>query len=385
MNKIGRIAVVGVVVLGAMIAQPSVGFGQAEVATMDMATVGTARQQKWLAATIGERMRLAETLGDEGARKMAKAKGYVVVFDGTERTLPQGPDQVYRTADGRVIVYEAKGGSGQLGHAYGHAQGTSEWAVESAKRVLRSPNAGKAEQAASREILEAAARGQVEVHVIRTGHVLGEPSVAMLEAATKTTTDASGLARLALDDLAQRNSRVVDDVVRSTDDVARATAEGGSLLRTVSKAAVPVAVAIDAGFRVQQGIETERQFATGEITAEQREVAHAKNAAGIAGGWAGAWVGAELGVMGGGAAGSVIAPGPGTVVGGAVGGAAGGIAGYFGGEAAAGAAAEWTIRQVHAAGTTIADSVDGAWNGTIDTAKSAANGISHAWNWAFAE
>lgn len=95
----------------------------------------TPRQQRWRDASISERVRLAEALGEQGARKMAQAKGYVPLSDGFRRTVPQGPDQVYQATDGRVIVIEAKGGSGQPGRGYGYAQGTPEWAVELANRV----------------------------------------------------------------------------------------------------------------------------------------------------------------------------------------------------------------------------------------------------------
>ncbi len=368
MKSTARIVVTGVMLVSAIIAWPSIGAGQANIAkTAETAAAGTARQQQWLAATPNERTRLAEALGEDGGRAMAKAKGYEPVFDGIGRTLPQGPDAVYRAADGRRIVYEYKGGSGQLGHAYGHPQGSTEWAVESAKRVLRSPKASKAELEAAREVLKAAARGQLEVHVIRTSHVLGEPTAAVLEQSVKCSNEATRLARTALDDIARGASTVIDDAARATDDVARATAEGSGMARTVAKVAVPVAVALDAGFRIHDGIETERRFAEGAITTQQREVAHARNAAGMAGGWAGAWAGAELGAMGGAAAGSAVAPGPGTAIGSAAGGIAGGVAGYVGGEAAVQAAAEAAVNQVHAMGTTVAESASGAWSWTVNT------------------
>ena len=129
---------------------------------------------------------------------MAVSKGYETVFDGRGKRLLQGPDQVYKASDGRLIVYEAKGGSSQLGHAYGYPQGSSEWAVESAKRVLRSPKAGLEERAAAREILEAAARGKLAIHVVRTNHVLGEPTTTVLEQSSEITRNASRLARSAL-------------------------------------------------------------------------------------------------------------------------------------------------------------------------------------------
>ena len=107
------------------------------------------------------------------------------------------------------------------------------------------------------------------------------------------------------------------------------------------------------GLGVGDGIKAERQFAAGEITVQQREVAHAKNAASMAGGWAGAWAGAELGAFGGGAAGTAVVPGLGTTIGAVGGGIAGGIGGYIGGESAAGAATEWVVGKLHDKGTTI--------------------------------
>lgn len=368
--------------MSACFAWPSVSVGQS-TATMvvEKATAGTVRQQQWLAATPNERMRLAEAIGDDGARAMAKAKGYDLIYDGSSRTLPQGPDQVYRGKDGRVIVYEAKGGSGQLGHAYGYPQGSTEWAVESAKRVLRSTKASEAEQRAAKEILEAATKGKIDVHVIRTSHVLGEPTAAVLEQSVRCSDQASRLAQAALHNIATAAGTGIDDAARATDDVARAAAEGSTVAKTVSKVALPVAVAVDAGLRVSDGVETEQRFAAGEITSQQREVAHARNASGMAGGWAGAWAGAQLGSVGGGAAGTAVVPGPGTAIGGVVGGVIGGVAGYIGGEMAAEAASDWAVTRVHAAGTTIADSAEMAWKGDRDATHSAVQGFGRAWNW----
>lgn len=318
-------------------------------------TAGTARQQQWIKATVDQRVKLAEQLGDEGARTFAKAKGWSPVFDGKVRGVVQGPDQVYRAIDGTVHVIEAKGGSGQLGRGYGYAQGSSEWAVESAKRVLLNPAATEAERGGAVSVLEGAAKGNLQVHVVRTSHVLGEPTAAVLEQTVKSSGDTAKLAASALDDLGRKSAQIADDVVRASDDAVRVANNGGRMLRTAAKAAVPIAVAVDGGLRISDGIETERQFQAGEISQQQREVAHAKNAAGMAGGWGGALVGAKLGALGGGAAGTVVAPGPGTAVGGVVGGIAGGVAGYLGGETAAEAASEWAVDSVHAAETTNAE------------------------------
>ena len=344
-----------VMLLGLLAGWPTVSLGQATDVVALEAAAGTARQEQWLAATPQDRVRLAEALGDDGARVLAKAKGYEAVYDGFDRMLPQGPDQVYRAGDGRVIVYEAKGGSGQLGHAYGHAQGSAEWAVESAKRVLRSTKASQAERAAARETLEAAARGKLEVHVVRTSHVLGEPTAAVLERTAKTTGDAARLARTALDNMAHASANTVDDaarVVNATDDAAR-LARNAKLARTATRSLIVVGVAVDAGFRATDATEVERRFRAGDISEKQRKVEHAKNAAGMAGGWGGAVGGAKGGAVLGGMVG-----GP---WGAAAGGVIGGVGGYFGGEAAAEAAAEWGVNRLHDAGTSVKGAWDWAW------------------------
>jgi hypothetical protein len=342
---------------------------------------GTARQQAWLNASVNQRVKIAEQLGEDGARVFAEAKGWHPLFDGTFRGVVQGPDQVYQAADGAVHVIEAKGGSGQLGRGYGYAQGSSEWAVESAKQVLRNPAASEAERRGAALVLKAAAKGNLQVHVVRTSHVLGEPTAAVLEQTVKSTDEAARLAASGLDDLSRNTAQIVDDVARASDDAARAVSTGRTVLRATAKVAVPLAVAADGGLRIRDGLQTERQFQAGEISEEEREVAHAKNAAGMAGGWGGALAGAKLGTIGGGAAGSAVAPGPGTVVGGIAGGIAGGVAGYVAGEAAAEAAAEWAVERVHSAGTTISESASAAWNGTVNAANSAKRNVVDTWYW----
>jgi hypothetical protein len=373
-------------------------FGQTTVSEVTArppaaeATV-TARQQAWLEASPEQRVKLAEQLGEDGGRAFAQSKGWQPILDGTSKTIAQGPDQVYRSADGVIHVIEAKGGSGQLGRGYGHPQGSPEWAVESAKRMLRSSKTTAAEKAAAEAILRGAPEGKLEVHVVHTSHRLGEPVAAVLKQSIKCTNEASELAKAATDDIARASAEIANDAARALDDAARVAAEGsgktlktvtnvaakesagalddaalvaaksgGKTLKTVAKAGLVVGVVVDGTVRVYESAETERKFSAGEITLQQREVAHAKNAAGMAGGWGGALAGAELGAYGGGAAGSLVAPGPGTAVGATLGGIAGGVAGYFGGEAAAEAAAEWTVNRVHAAGTSISEAASKSWS-----------------------
>jgi hypothetical protein len=328
---------------------------------------------------------MAEQIGEEGGRAFASSKGYEPILDGTMKLLPQGPDWVGRSTDGTVHVLEFKGGSGQLGHAYGYPQGSTEWAVESTKLMLRSPNASVAEKRAAELILQAATKGKLEVHVIRTSHVLGEPIAAVLEQSTKITEKAIGLTKTALNDLgrcsaeaiesaASRTARLGDDAVRSADEalVASGTA-GAKVLKGVAKVAVPVAVGVDIGMRAKDAVDVERRFDAGEITQEQRELAHAKNAAGLVGGWGGAVAGAEIGAAGGGAIGGPIGAG--------LGGVAGGVAGYFGGEVAMEAAADTVVEAVHSTGTTLKGAVESAWGSAGKAANSAAEAVESAWSW----
>ena len=344
-----------------------------------MQKAGTQLQQKWLSASVYERVRMAEEIGEKGAREFAKTKGYLTLYDGMESKIPQGPDQVYRTKAGKVIVYEAKGGTSSLSHAYGHPQGSSEWAVESAKRVLRSPKIGPAERAAAEEIIEAAAKKMLEVHVIRTSHVLGEPVAAVLESVATTTDDAAALAQTALTKIASSASHAVDDVARPAenvlDDAAKLAAKRAAWLKIGSRSLVVVGVVIDASFRTVESWHTECQYEEGKITGQQRKEAHARNAAGMAGGLAGGWVLGQYGAVQGAALGTAIWPGPGTVVCGVIGGVTGGVVGYIGGDKAAGTVASWTMGAIHATGTTIAGVACAIGNGTCVAAGAVKDGV----------
>jgi hypothetical protein len=155
----------------------------------------TARQSAWLKATTEERIILAEALGENGAVRLARSRGWSPILDAGARTVPQGPDLVYRGADGTVLVIEAKGGSSSLNRAYGYEQGTSEWAVKSAERMAGMEGASEAEKRAAVEVLGAARDGKLQVHVMRTKPVLGEPKKAVIEQTVKCSPQATELAR----------------------------------------------------------------------------------------------------------------------------------------------------------------------------------------------
>lgn len=328
----------------------------------DRLAAQTTRQQTWLSASVAERVKLAEALGESGARQHAREQGLEPLLDGNAKSLPQGLDQVYLSRD-KIVVVEAKGGTSPLGRAYGHAQGSPEWAVHGAARMIKSPSASPTEKAAAQAVLENAARGQLEVRVIRTPHVLGEPTTPVVEQSLSATSESTRLAREHLAQQVQKAPATVtigQRAAESADDVGRAASKSGSVVRTAAKGAAVVGAAVDAGLRVQSGIETERQFASGRLTAQQRETAHARNAAGFAGGCGGAWAGAKLGAAGGGAVGTACG-GVGAPIGAVAGAVGGGVAGYYGGEAAAEAIADKSMRAVHQTGTTVSKSGRSIW------------------------
>ena len=226
----------------------------------------TRRQLNWINASLQQRIRLAETLGEKGTRDIARLKGLRPLLDGLKRTLPQGPDQVYRGLDGMIHVFEAKGGSSQLGHAYGYPQGSPEWAVKSAERMLRSSKASVAERRAAKAIIEAAAKGKLKVSVVRVSHVLGEPTSTVVQQSVNCTDEATRLAKSSLDDLGRAATRTTDDLARaglqSCDDVVRAGSNLADdavrvgavtkLIRSPGVGAGVVTFAVDSGISVYQ-------------------------------------------------------------------------------------------------------------------------------------
>lgn len=297
----------------------------------------TVREQRWLKASPEERIALAEQLGENGAMRLARSKGWTPLLDAGNKTVPQGPDLIYRGANGTVHVIEAKGGGSALGNAYGYKQGTAEWAVKSAERIANMRTATEVERHAAREVLEAARLGKIEVHVFRTRHVLGEPKNVVIETTMRCTGDASKLARNALARPSLIDDRVVDKLVPGcttgeADGVAGGLVAIGEGMRTVAKGATVVGLLVDGGLRTANAIETEQEYRAGQISYSERNVSHARNAAGMLGGWAGATGGADLGAEGGAVLGTAILPGAGTVIGGVLGGIAGGVSGYLGGE-----------------------------------------------------
>jgi hypothetical protein len=307
-------------------------FAQQPAAEAPPTSAMTTRQREWLKSTISERVRLAERLGEEGARAFAKKKGYAPLLMKADKVLVQGLDQVWRAKDGTIVVLEAKGGTSAIGRGYGCQQGTPEWAVQAAKRVAASPKASAAEKQAARLVLEAARDGRLTVQVVRTRHVLGEPVAAVLESTLKAGQSEGKAAAAMLEEtvVATKAARAVARMGTSAEATGKAVA-GASTLAKVGKAAGVVGVAVDGAIRVNAAVETEKKYQAGELTGKERVTAHAKNAAGMAGGLGGAWVGAKGGAAAGGAVGAFFG-GVGAPIGAVIGGGVGAVGGYFGGE-----------------------------------------------------
>ena len=211
-------------------------------------------------------------------------------------------------------------------------QGTPEWAIESAKRA--SEVRSGIHRAASRGGggAPSGGAGRLEVQVIRTRHILGEPMATVLEQSSRVTDQAVALAREALLELERAGAGAVRRTGQTADETARAvaaTSEAGEAsiiskaLPAASKALLVGGALADAGLRGHEAYEVEKRYQRGEIDDRERVIAHARNGAGMAGGWFGALA---LGSQGA-AWGSVLGPG-----GAAVGGIGGGVGGYLGGE-----------------------------------------------------
>ena len=199
------------------------------------------------------------------------------------------------------------------------------------------------EKIAARKVLEGARTGTLEVHVVRTPHVLGEPGKAVWEQTARNSWKARVLAEESIESLslakAPARPTVTDSMVRTpgrtTEVPSPLAGEAGPIAERagkVLKGVAGVAIVADVGQRSWEGVETERAYQSGAISKEDRNSSHAANAGGMVGGWAGAWAGGRLGAAGGALVGTAICPGVGTAVGTFVGGVAGSIGGYATGE-----------------------------------------------------
>ncbi len=300
-----------------------------------------------------------ELIGEEGAELYCEQRGYKPLLKHTEKQYLHGWDQVWFDAKRReVVCIEAKGGAGRLRPG----QETIDHAIQSAKRMLRSPKATARERKAAQLVLEYAERGRLRVEVIHTPKAGARPKLVRVKQASRYDRQ---LAREILDTL-QREGKLplprgtygrpyaqlrrevtggakhapqtgkgarrlprrlgkvaaTEDALGSTQGLRRAT----KVARKAGKGLGIVVVATEVAAYGIDAYQIEKQYQRGAISHSQRVEAHvklgARTAGGAAGGAAGAWVGAYTGAAIGSAAGPV-----GTVVGGVVGGIAGAVGG----------------------------------------------------------
>lgn len=352
-----------------------------ELESSDFAQSAAVQQQKWLNASPEERVKIAEQIGEEGARQYAHQQGWKPIFEGHNRTMPQGPDLIYwDNKRGKVVVLEAKGGTSPINRGYGYEQGTPEWAVKSAESVIHNPKASVEYKAANRMVIEAAQKGNLKVGVVRTEHVMGIPKGTRLEMVASCTPEAQRIAQEVAKKYqmtepfdmegysgrgtssgikkatqqVSRNSKELQTVGRgmqrttttqraasrsidAAEDALSAAKGTSKGLSAAGKYAGPVAVVAEAGLSIHRSYEIEEAYKRGEISEQQRNRAHVKNLAQTGGGAAGAYVGTEAGAAIGAGIGTAICPGIGTAIGGIVGGLLGGFGGSWAGEKAAGA------------------------------------------------
>jgi len=196
-------------------------------------------------------------------------------------------------------------------------------------RLAWSRKTGQAVSKATTAIVEAAAPTSF-VEAARAG---GGAAVPVIHPAAPRPT--SGL-RFVADDLAftvASGATVVRPMPLPAGSAPRITSAAddviGPALGSVTTAAGPVAIAADGLFRLAEAGAVEDQYARGELSAAERDKAHARNALGFVGSTGGAAVGA----YGGAAMGTMICPGIGTVIGGIIGAIGGSLGGGAAGEA----------------------------------------------------
>lgn len=189
-----------------------------------------------------------------------------------------------------------------------------------------------------RAFVNAAAKGHFSERwcaAARTPMIAARERVTGARQASKTASEAAGeVANAAgcMDDVAK-------SVVGSADDVTRTAGQ------VVADLVGPAAFGIEVVVGGVEAYGTERRFAAGDITQEEREISHGEVFGGAVGGWTGGTEGAAAGA----AVGTLIMPGFGTAVGGVVGGIGGGI----GGSAAGRYIAARGVKAIHASGATI--------------------------------
>ena len=131
---------------------------------------------RYLSASLGDRIAIAQIIGEEGVEQYASTRRLRQLLGPRSRSFPRGPDSVYwNRVSGKVQVFEAKGGTSQPKRTFGSLQGTNRNTIRSAKGILHSRGAVMSEKLQAARVIKAAQSGHLETGIIRTPHLPGTP------------------------------------------------------------------------------------------------------------------------------------------------------------------------------------------------------------------
>ncbi|MCY4592004.1 MAG: hypothetical protein OXE86_15905 [Alphaproteobacteria bacterium] len=138
---------------------------------------------RWLSASHGDRVHIAQQIGEQGVARYADGRQLKTLLSPFGHRAHIGPDSIFwNRASGKVQVLEAKGGSSVPKWTYRSIQGTNVNAIRSADGVLARSSASLREKLQAARVIKAAQRGHLETGVVRTAHVLGTPRAPTLSA-----------------------------------------------------------------------------------------------------------------------------------------------------------------------------------------------------------
>ena len=126
---------------------------------------------------------ISEEIGELGAEKLAKKLGMKPIMTKKDKSIghPQGYDQVHRTRDGRIALFEAKGGDSYRSMTKYGMQGSPEWAANVAEKTQNNRVATVIEKNAAKLVEEAKKNGTLDIYMAQTEHVQGKPGETYLK------------------------------------------------------------------------------------------------------------------------------------------------------------------------------------------------------------
>ena len=136
---------------------------------------------------------ISEEIGEVGAEKLAKKLGMKPIMTKKDKSIghPQGYDQVHRTRDGRIALFEAKGGDSYRSMTKYGMQGSPEWAAKVAEKTQKNRAATVIEKSAAKLVEGAKKNGTLDIYLAQTEHVQGNPGQTYLKQLYGKTTTSS--------------------------------------------------------------------------------------------------------------------------------------------------------------------------------------------------